>query len=537
MLLLLPLIASQSGGLTGALSVSGLSAMIAAKLGYSAATPAKKDVASAPSGAMAAVKAAVRAKGLIVLALVALIGFVVLLSAINGQLLGLTCKYVASACVTTATLPPTDSPTPVVLPRLHTYDEEVALPLAVVLVFAILLAVGLLLGRLIDTNRFSLHAMYRARLIRAYLGASRPAGARAPDPFTGFDEKDNRYMHEMQIGAGLTDSDRPLVHVVNIALNLVGGSNLARQERRADSFTVTSLHAGSHRLGYRRTSAAPSKPRFVRTERDKAKSPRPRIYGGKNGISLGTAITISGAAASPNMGYHSSAPVTFLMTLLNARLGWWLGNPGHAGDTTYDRVSPRLSVRPILAEMFGRTNDANAYVYLSDGGHFENLGLYEMVLRRCRCIVVVDASADEKCALGDLGSAVRKIRIDLGVPIAFKSDFALKPRTAVHKSDSPTEYCAIAEIEYACVDRPNGQGKPQDYNGKLIYIKPGFRGDESKDIYTYATGSAAFPHESTVDQFFSESQFESYRALGRHIVERILEDKTLKKEFEDCLSV
>src|SRR5581483_8638143 len=168
--------------------------------------------------------------------------------------------------------------------------------------------------------------MYRNRLIRAYLGASRET--RAPNPFTGFDPDDNLPMAHL---AG----QKPL-HVVNIALNLVSGDNLAWQQRKAESFTVTPLHAGSARLGYRRAAA------YAKNEKGL-------------GISLGTAVAISGAAASPNMGYHSSPAVTFLLTLFNARLGWWLGNPGAAGDSTFDRDSPRFAIRPLLAETFGLT--------------------------------------------------------------------------------------------------------------------------------------------------------------------------------------
>ena len=155
-----------------------------------------------------------------------------------------------------------------------------------------------------------------------------------------------------------------------------------------------------HDEGYRRT-------------RSRSVTPS-RYYGGPRGVSLGTAITISGAAASPNMGYHSSPLVTFLMTFFNARLGWWLGNPGRAGDNTFYLSSPRFTVRPVVAEAFGLTDSTSPYVYLSDGGHFDNLGLYEMVLRRCHFIVVSDAGCDATCGLNDLGGAIRKIRADEG---------------------------------------------------------------------------------------------------------------------------
>src|SRR5215467_4313989 len=128
-------------------------------------------------------------------------------------------------------------------------------------------------------------------------------------------------------------------------------------------------------------------------------------------------MAISGAAASPNMGYHSSPVLTFILTLFNARLGWWLGNPGKAGGSTYRQESPFWALRPLFAEALGQTDEDHPYVYASDGGHFENLGLYEMVRRRCRFIVVVDAGADPKCEYEDLSGAIRKIRSDMGISI------------------------------------------------------------------------------------------------------------------------
>src|SRR5437867_8074068 len=247
----------------------------------------------------------------------------------------------------------------------------------------------------------------------------------------------------------------------------------------------------------------------------KRMAPPGKRYGGQQGISLGTATTISGAAASPNMGYHSSPLVTFILTLLNVRLGAWLGNPGKAGEATFHLGYPNFSVGPIIAEAFGLTDDKNPYVYLSDGGHFENLGLYEMVLRRCHTIVVSDGGCDPECAFEDLGNAGRKIRIDLGVPIDL-SEMNIRPR-ADGGMALPGKYCAIGRIRYSCVD-DNAD------DGTLIYLKPAFYGSEPMDVYNYAQSSAAFPHESTGHQFFSESQFERYRALGSHVIQQLLPD-------------
>jgi hypothetical protein len=164
-------------------------------------------------------------------------------------------------------------------------------------------------------------------------------------------------------------------------------------------------------------------------------------------------------------------------------------------------------------EGFGLTDDTSRYVLLSDGGHFDNLGLYEMVLRRCRFIVVVDASQDENATFDDIGATVRKIRIDLGIDIVFERPVAIYKKGHPEIEKGNGRYCAVATIRY-----PDGDGDPR---GVLLYIKPGILGDEPRDVIQYAIANPAFPHQSTLDQLFDESQFESYRRLGEHVVDSL----------------
>jgi len=353
----------------------------------------------------------------------------------------------------------------------------------VVFLTCVMLLFGIVIGFFINANKFSLHATYRNRLIRAYLAASRTI--RRPNLFTGFDPDDN-------IKLGDLSSDKP-IHVLNGALNVIRGEQLAWQERKAESFTMSRLHCGSFKVGYR---------------------PSPQ-YG--EAITLGTAMAISGAAANPNMGYHSSPVLGLLMTLFNVRLGWWLGNPGSPGAKTWRRKGPRYSVGPLFSEAIGNTTDHYKYVNLSDGGHFENLGIYEMVLRRCHFIVVSDGGEDPECAYADLGEAVRKIRIDFGIPIEFGT-MTIYPRSAIDTLKTPGHNCAVGRIRYSVVD---GADAP---DGIIVYIKPACYGDEPRDIYEYFKTNPTFPHESTSDQFFSESQFESYRMLGAYTMEKFCTD-------------
>jgi hypothetical protein len=347
------------------------------------------------------------------------------------------------------------------------------------------------LGRLINTNRFSLHYYWRNRMMRAYLGATRPDEEREQtrSQFTDFDDQDNLHMADL--------IQKPL-HVVNVTLNLAGGGKLEWQDRKAESFTISPLHCGSYWLGYRKSEE------YAMNSKGK-------------GISLATAVAISGAAASPNMGYMMTSPVLrIIMTLFNVRLGFWLGNPGPDGSDTYQSDSPRESVRPIVEEALGQTDDKNPYVYLSDGGHFENFGLYEMILRRCRFIVVSDASTDTEYAYDSLAVAIRQIRVDFGVPIDMgEMQFGNQP-------DAGNNYCAVGVIKYSCVDKPSGStADDAKYDGVLVYLKPSLIGDEPRDVLNYHATSKTFPQESIADQWFSEPQFESYRALGSHMVEQI----------------
>lgn len=386
-----------------------------------------------------------------------------------------------------------DAPVGEALAFAHVVERASPLPLLLA-VLLLLLAAGAT-SFAIGANAFSLHSMYGNRLVRAYLGATR--ARRNPHWFTGFDPDDNLPLADAGTPREPSPEPRRLFHVVNIALNLVnpGSRRLAWQQRKAASFTATPLRCGSDGVGYLPT----------------------RVYGGERGLSLGRAMTISGAAASPNMGYHSSALVTFVMTLLNVRLGWWMPNPGPAGRRCWQDDEPRAPLLTLLAEAGGRTTDDRTSVHLSDGGHFENLGLYEMVRRRCHRVVVVDASCDPKYDYSDLHDAVRKIRIDLGISIELPAQLPGPARTTAYPR------LAIGRIRYSARD-----GNALADDGWLYLVKPVLAGGEPPELAYYAAteggGKSPFPHQTTADQFFDETQFECYRLLGLLSADQCFED-------------
>jgi hypothetical protein len=384
----------------------------------------------------------------------------------------------------------------------------------------------LLADRLANINAFSLHAVYRNRLIRCFLGGARDPH-RHPDGFTDFDWDDDLRVAELWNGQPAPGEWRPF-HVINMTLNLAETNRLSWQQRKAMPFSVTPLFCGNADLGYRPTRyyAGPQPPHAALAQ-------NPPIT---TGISLGTAVAISGAAVSSNMGYHSSMSLSFLLTFFNVRLGVWLGNTKGTWDSEtappYTQAGPRFAVPSLLRELFGMTTDESPYVYLSDGGHFEDLGLYEMVRRRCRRILIVDGDQDGKRGFADLGNAVRKIWIDLGVRISFTESKLLEADAETKVDVIP--YFAVGTIDYLSDELDPAEKQPQ---GHILYIKPVVRGDENAaDVIAYQRANRAFPAQSTADQWFNESQFESYRRLGHLMTEQIILASGMKQEADQSLA-
>ncbi len=397
-----------------------------------------------------------------------------------------------------------------------------------VVVGLVLLAAGMLLAWRIDVNKFSLHMMYRNRLVRAYLGASNVD--RTPHPFTGFDPGD-----DLQLEKLLKKDDDPAVaavlqrpyHIINTTLNLVNGKELAWQSRKAAGFAFTPAFCGFELPRMANPGGAPLAQESLRGcfrhTSDYTAPPRGTMEE-EAGVQLGMAMAVSGAAASPSMGFHSSPPLAFLMTLFNVRLGRWFANPArpvkrkpHDGLTApaapkTPHTSPRLGIRYLLRELFGLTDASSPFLYLSDGGHFENLGVYELVRRRCRLIVVVDAGADGQFDFSDLGNAIRKCATDLSVDV----EIDVGKIDLLKGSDFSEAHCVTGRIRYDKIDQDGAIGT-------LLYIKPSLRGKEFADILNYRKINKTFPHQSTLDQWFDETQFETYRSLGYNIGKIVME--------------
>jgi hypothetical protein len=377
--------------------------------------------------------------------------------------------------------------------------------------------------RFIPVNIFSMHSMYCNRLVRCYLGASRrklswsqrwdndnwlpgsggaPTAAAPPNrldnPFTGFDDDDDLPLCELRCTAGVAKSSaasgsKQLTYagpypLFNATLNHVRGQELGLQDRKAESFVFTPDYCGSRLTGY---------------------APTPATTGEAPNLPLGRVTTISGAAADPNMGVHYSASLTALMTVMNVRLGWWIENPNF-GDQWTAR-GPNFGSW-LLKEMLGDTGPQDKFVHLTDGGHFENLGVYELIRRRCRFIISVDAAQDPLDASENLANMIRLVRRDFGIRIEIDT-------TPLHKDAEglSRQHATVGTIHYEDVD-------PLAVTGTFLFMRSSLTGDEPPDIKNFAAEFPAFPHDPTFNQFFDEARFESYRALGYHMARIIFAD-------------
>jgi len=294
-------------------------------------------------------------------------------------------------------------------------------------------------------------------------------------------------------------------HLINTALNVQRSETANKRGRNADFFVFTPKFIGSKSTGYVATCDAENV---------------------AVGLDLPTAMAVSGAAVSSNMGAQSIKPLTATLALLNIRLGYWMRNPMWLAKAK--QPGPQVRFRAVtefrrkrnffanyyfLAELFGQLSDQFKSVYLTDGGHIENLGIYELLRRRCSVIIAIDAEADRQMAFSSFNTLERYALIDLGIRIdlpwqqitneSLNTSKEIDEKGDADKHHGP--HCAIGEIKY-----PSGR------KGILIYIKASLTGDENDYIFDYKKRYGDFPHETTLDQMFTEEQFEAYRALGFH---------------------
>ena len=328
-----------------------------------------------------------------------------------------------------------------------------------------------------NVNMVSMHRYYRNRLMEAFMpelkSAEQNKHASKADQFCIYNESPT--------------SDAPF-HIINTAVNMVGSEDTKRQGRGSDNFVFSPLFCGAESTGYVKTNQ----------------------YVG-NTMDLATAFAISGAAVNPNSIATRSRPVSFLMTLLNLRMGYWIRNPRRPASFKGVFSRPWWYIY-MLREMFGRgLNEHYQHIHLADGGHLENLALYELVRRRCRFIIISDAGADPKFDFSDLAKVIEMVRVDFGAKVTLSTD------DLVPEGNPGYAKCAFAFGSIKYIDR--------EQPAKLIYIKTTVTRGLPEDIYGYRRAHPSYPDQSTSDQFFDESQFEAYRELGFQIGRTLCADE------------
>jgi len=429
-------------------------------------------------------------------------------------------------------------------------------------------------GRTLTFLNLSSHqALYAARISRAYHGASNPdrwfgQGQRLGEALPTDDVFWRNYQPQ--------ESGGPL-HIVNVTLNetVAGKTQVEYRDRQG---MIVAIGPAGMTIGSRFHAlwkeGPPPASGAVDVVQAIVSSYHPLSRGTVKGetppeqvverLSLRQWIGISGAAFTTGLGKGTSAAKSLLLGLANIRLGYWwdsyiepikrkkaLGNDYVQGNPIRDILAWAFPVQVYLFDEFlAKFRGPNTRLwYLSDGGHFENTAAYELIRRRVPCIIVCDCGADADNTFEDLGQLVRMVRVDFGAEIKFldkeeldKSDLGAsrevfgEPKDFTTKPEPPREGTKGGGVSKEQPDETTSRKGPHallgwvSYPGDerrslLVVLKPSLSGDESLDVANYRSAYPAFPQETTLDQFFDEAQWESYRKLGRHIGEEIFPGK------------
>lgn len=350
-------------------------------------------------------------------------------------------------------------------------------------------------GIIVNINFVSIHRFYRDRLMETFL----PDAERALTGETGAARTADLATIQSTMSDG---SGRGPYHILNANVVLAGAVERRWRLRGGDNFVFTRYHCGSCATGW------------IDTE---------RFLGGR--LTLATAMAISGAAANPNtggggVGLTRNRSVSLLMALLNLRLGYWCRSPRYGAGW----FRPNHFI-PGLVQAFGLHKEDSRFIEISDGGHFDNLALYELIRRRLRLIILCDGAADPKFGFADLNTLRRRIAADFGARIHFDlgegtpEDLipnrlkALFPDGAGYATDGD-----MAERGYLLARISYADGS----TGVLVYIKTTLVKDVSFGVKAYKGAHPDFPDETTADQFFDEEQFDAYRELGNFLAGNML---------------
>lgn len=383
-------------------------------------------------------------------------------------------------------------------------------------VWAVTAALLALLYLVADQTRWSLGPFYRRRLASAFAISVQGQTAR------------EKPWNEPTTISKVAVPHRKLPQVLVCAAANVSDQAAAPPGRRATSFVFGPDVVGGPSVGWARTTD------FEAVCRKALRSDSTFV----------SAVAISGAAFASAMGRHSKGAVNSLLAASNARLGIWLPNPryvaelaGREPEPQYGSVGPvyegpwiaRRRFSYLLKELFGTYSYADRLVYLSDGGHYENLGLVELLRRRCRLVLCFDASGDDLVTCGTFVEALALANEELDAEVRIDLS-PLAPRKAA--TPVPGALTALdgrlsaRSVVWGDITYRDGT------KGCLVLAKASLTKDTPTAVLAHAARQKkqTFPNDSTGDQFFDHTQFNAYSELGRHIageVARVLRDEVV----------
>ncbi len=426
----------------------------------------------------------------------------------------------------------------------------------VFMVFGAVVLLNLIIGKINNLlNKISMHGLFHNKLVRGFLGAAVPNRlAKGVMYSTSFDEDDiSEYDYKPYENGGP-------VHIINMTLNetIDGRSNLYQLNRKGSNLAVIPNIGKS--LGVRHHCLVDddydmySKNTTVHTPIE-VPNKSYQVWGNKQfkseSMTVGQYMSISAAAMSTGMGRLTNIFTSLVIGLFGARFGYWWDSGVERDKKILNKFSWLfINQRLLMNELFARyKGTAKRHWYLSDGGHFENLALYELLRRKLKFMIAFDHGRDLDYKFESLAELTRTVRADFNTQLRMldsdELDKMVSPKIR-HLFGTKNDLRRNGGSQFDGIDFSNGvtkQGNGTWANayatiievtysdgeiGHILYIVPTLIGNEPIDVLGYYMKNPNFPQQSTNDQFFDEEQWESYRKLMNHIVTELFKSDGTK---------
>jgi Patatin-like phospholipase len=386
-----------------------------------------------------------------------------------------------------------------------------------------LVIVAVALASIANVNYVGLHRFYRDRLMEAFMPKDSCVDSGRAD-YSPVADKLSMGDLGWDLNSSPQRSSSAPYPLINTNAIMIRDDDPTTRGRGGTNFLISPLFVGSSVTGWQNTK---------------------EFIDQTGPLTLATVMAASGAAASTNAGYIGTGLtmnplISLVMSLLNVRLGVWIANPWTKpkacekapkitavnksdAKVNWIKTIPTFFVPGLMSALGGGHRSDSKFVELTDGGHFENLAIYELIRRKLPLILIVDGEADPSINLASLVSARNRIEQDFRAKITFEDGqgpelLVMHPEKGyplgVKYAQSPY---IVGKIEYV-----------DGTVGTLIYIKSNITPKLDFSISGYLASNPDFPHQTTADQFFSPDQFEAYRKLGVETAMRVIEELKLE---------